>query len=152
QTLTISNGSTTYSGIIQGAGGLALSAGTQTLSGANVYTGATTINGGTLQAGATNAFSAASAFTVTGTLGLNGFSQAIGSIAGAGTVTNGTNTAVTLTTGADNTSTSFSGVIQNGGGTGAVALTKTGSGTLTLSGANTYSGATTVSAGTLQAG
>ena len=47
-------------------------------------------------------------------------------------------------------STTFSGTLQNGGGT--VALTKSGTGTLTLSGTNTYTGATTVNAGTLQAG
>ena len=37
-------------------------------------------------------------------------------------------------------------------GTGTVALTKIGTGTITLSGANTYSGATTISGGTLQIG
>jgi len=50
----------------------------------------------------------------------------------------------TLTTGNDNTSTTFSGAMSGSGG-----LTKSGSGTLTLSGANTYTGATTVNAGTL---
>ena len=48
RTLTISNGSTTYAGIIGGTGGLTLTAGTETLSGTNIYTGVTTINGGTL--------------------------------------------------------------------------------------------------------
>jgi autotransporter-associated beta strand protein len=58
--------------------------------------------------------------------------------------------AVTLTAGGDNTSTAFSGSIQDGSGT--VAFTKIGTGTLTLSGANTYTGLTTVSAGTLAYG
>ena len=79
--------------------------------GANTYSGATTINGGTLQAGAHQQHcSVASAHTVTGTLDLNGFNEAIGSLAGAGTVTNAGATAATLTAGANNTSTTFSGV------------------------------------------
>jgi autotransporter-associated beta strand protein len=51
QTLTISNGSTAYAGIIQGTGGLTVTGGTQILSGANTYTGTTTISAGTLQIG-----------------------------------------------------------------------------------------------------
>ena len=47
-----------------------------------------------------------------------------------------------------NLNTTFAGAIQNGG-LGSAALTKTGSGTLTLSGISTHSGATTVSNGTL---
>src|SRR5271157_5752833 len=123
--------------------------GTATLSGTNTYSGVTTVNAGTLQAASTTALSAASDFTVTSTLNLGGFSNAIGSLAGTGTVTN-TGAAATLTAGGDNATTTFGGVLQNG--TGAVALTKVGTGTLTLTGINTYSGATTVTAGTLQAG
>ncbi|WP_354181371.1 autotransporter-associated beta strand repeat-containing protein [Bradyrhizobium sp. LA6.1] len=74
-----------------------------------------------------------------------------GSIEGAGNVFLGSKN---LAVGGNNLSTTFSGVIQDGGffgGTGG-SLTKTGSGTLTLSGVNTYTGATTVEAGTLRAG
>jgi len=109
------------------------------------------ISDGTLLAGAaTNVFGATSAITVNtpGTLDLGGFNQAIGSLAGSGTVTNsGVARPATLTEGGDNTSTLFSGVIQDG--SSATALTKAGNGTLTLSGANTYSGATTIVGGTL---
>src|SRR5271155_1889253 len=138
-------GALSYAGVISGTGSLTSSgAGTVTLTGANTYSGVTTISAGTLQAGATNTFSSASAFTVTGTLDLNGFNQTIGSLAGAGTVTNAGGTVATLTAGGNNTSTTFSGVMQDG--TSASSLTKTGSGTLTLTGANTYSGGTTISA------
>lgn len=48
QTLTLSNASATFGGVMSGTGGLTLNAGTETLTGTNTYTGATTINGGTL--------------------------------------------------------------------------------------------------------
>ncbi len=141
------NTSTDFSGIISGTGGLSkVGTGTQTLSGANTYTGATTVNGGTLMAGAANTLPAQSALNVvTGaTFDLNNFAQSIGSVAGGGGVTLGT---ATLTTGNDNTSTDFSGIISGTGG-----LSIVGTGTQTLSGANTYTGATTVNSGTLMAG
>lgn len=71
-----------------------------------------------------------------------------GSIEGSGVVFLG---ARNLAVGANNLSTTLSGVIQNGGVSGGTAgsLTKIGTGTLTLSGANTYTGGTTVSGGTL---
>jgi len=57
----------------------------------------------------------------------------------------------TLTVGIRNGSGAFDGVIENGPGGGAVALTKTGTGTLTLTGNrdNTYTGITAVANGTL---
>ncbi len=73
----------------------------------------------------------------------------IGSLAGDGLVFLG---AKTLTLGSNNQSTSFAGVIQDGGrshGTGG-SLTKIGTGTLTLSGADTYTGTTTTSGGVLK--
>ena len=131
-------------GPISGAGGLTkLGSGTLTLSGASSYSGATAVNAGTLQAGAANAFAPGSAFTVAAgaALDLNGFNQSIGSLAGAGSVRLG---AATLTTGSDNTSTTFSGTISGAGG-----LTKIGTGALTLTGVSSYTGATAVNAGTL---
>jgi len=75
-------------------------------------------------------------------------SVTVGSIEGNGHVFLGPNN---LTVGNNNMSTTFSGVIHDGGAfnqTGG-SLSKIGSGTLILSGANTYTGATTVSAGKL---
>jgi fibronectin-binding autotransporter adhesin len=79
--------------------------------------------------------------TATGTFALNGFNTVTGSLAGDGQVQLGS---ATLTTGGDNTSTAFAGVISGSGG-----LTKAGTGTLTLSAIHTYTGTTTVTAGTL---
>jgi autotransporter-associated beta strand protein len=72
----------------------------------------------------------------------------IGSLEGSGNVFLGANN---LTVGSNNTSKTFSGVIQDGGiggGTGG-SLTKTGTGAFTLTGANIYTGGTTVNAGSL---
>ena len=74
---------------------------------------------------------------------LNDNSQVIGSLKGVG----GTNVLLgqgILTTGGDNTSTAFAGVISGSGG-----ITKTGTGTFTMTGSNTYTGGTMVSAGKL---
>jgi autotransporter-associated beta strand protein len=73
---------------------------------------------------------------------------AIGSIEGDGVIFLG---ARNLSVGSNNTSTSFSGVIKDGGIAGGISgsLSKIGTGTLELTGANTYTGGTTVSGGTL---
>lgn len=111
--------------------------------GNNNYATATNVAQGTLKAATTNIFSANSAYTVASgaTLDLNNFDQAIGSLAGAGGVTSGTGK---LTTGGNNGSTVFSGVI-----TGTNGLIKDGTGTFELSGTNALSGGAEVKAGTL---
>ncbi|MDI1312379.1 autotransporter-associated beta strand repeat-containing protein, partial [Prosthecobacter sp.] len=120
------------------------------LTGANTYTGATTVSSGVLKIGGSNLESA----IIVGahaTLELNGLNTRIGSLAGSGTVQNNSTTAATLTTSGNNSSTIFSGVIQDGG-SGALSLVKEGLGTFTLTGTNTYAGTTTISAGELQIG
>jgi autotransporter-associated beta strand protein len=71
-----------------------------------------------------------------------------GSLEGEGSVFLGS---LNLSVGGNNLSTTFSGLIQDGGMNGGSggSLTKVGSGTLTLSRANTYTGGTSVSAGSL---
>ncbi|MBI5757591.1 MAG: autotransporter-associated beta strand repeat-containing protein, partial [Planctomycetales bacterium] len=78
-------------------------------------------------------------------------SEAIDELSGSGTV-KGVAAGATdsLTVGAANGTSTFSGSIQDGGGVGTtLSLTKTGTGTLTLSGANTYTGSTKISGGRL---
>jgi fibronectin-binding autotransporter adhesin len=78
-------------------------------------------------------------------------SLAIGALSGvSGASLTGSTTAgrtLTWTIGAKNLDTTFAGTL--GTSAGINALTKVGTGTLTLTGANTYTGATTVSSGTL---
>ncbi len=87
-------------------------------------------------------------------LDLSGLNQTIGSlsdytIASGGTVTNSGGTLATLTVApSGGSSTTFSGVIQDGNAQ--TALTINGNGTQDLAGANTFSGPTTLTAGTLQ--
>ncbi|WP_142253065.1 autotransporter domain-containing protein [Bradyrhizobium sp. UNPF46] len=142
------------SGVLSGSGDVVVNnqsgyAGTLVLSGLNTYTGPTMVEAGTLQAGSTSAFGNNSAMTVFAgaVLDLGGFSNAVGSLAGAGIVTS-SGIAAVLTAGGDNSSTVFSGTIQDGAG--AMALTKAGSGLLVLTGVNTYSGATLVGGGELR--
>ncbi|WP_141984917.1 autotransporter domain-containing protein [Bordetella hinzii] len=113
--------------------------------GSSAFTGTLALAAGALSAQAVNALGA-SAVTLAGgaTLALNGYSQTLKSLAGAGNVQLG---AATLRTGADNTSTTLSGAI-----TGTGSLIKQGTGNFTLSGANLYSGGTSIESGTLTAG
>jgi autotransporter-associated beta strand protein len=135
----------------------------------NTYSGATNINGGNLTFSGSGAAASSTALNIggsasytlsnttalsnTGSMSLSVASggnltlsanRTFGSISGAGNIALGSNT---LTTGSNNNSTTYSGVMS---GTGA--LSKTGTGTLTLSGSNTYSGGTTISNGTIKLG
>ncbi|HJT77852.1 MAG TPA: autotransporter-associated beta strand repeat-containing protein, partial [Gemmataceae bacterium] len=80
-----------------------------------------------------------------GLLDIDGFSETIGSLSGTGQVnlTNGSEgeaVAGALTVGANNTTTTYAGVITGDGGS----LTKVGGGAFVLAGANTYTGNTGV--------
>src|SRR5439155_15890808 len=84
------------------------------------------------------------------TFSLNGTSQAIDSLNGAGTVNDNSATAATLTVGAHDGSGAFSGTLANGS-SAALSLTKSGAGTLTLSGNNSYTGLSTINGGVIAA-
>ena len=156
-TLTFDSGSTqTVSNTL--SGGLALTqegSGALVLTGSNSYTGSTTVNSGsTLRLGGSSVLpdgSSAVAATVNGTLDLNGYSPTLPGLSGSGTVTTSVSGLATLSVGNTNLSSTFSGVIQDG--SGQLALTKAGTGTLILTGNNTFSGGTTInSGGSLQLG
>ncbi|MFO1484003.1 MAG: autotransporter-associated beta strand repeat-containing protein [Verrucomicrobiaceae bacterium] len=124
----------------------------------NTYGGSTTVTDGILRYGVANAIPTGSAVTVLeGALldiTLGGTSVIVGSLASnsatqGGVVyhgaTSGTNT---FTTGGDNTTTSFGGVIANASGS-TLNFVKEGTGALTLGGANQYNGSTTMANGRL---
>jgi autotransporter-associated beta strand protein len=142
-TTGLDNTSTEFDGVISGSIDVAKSGtGTFTLGGASTYAGSTTVQAGTLTLGIDNAVPPNPCIIASGaTLDVHFHNEMLGSLAGAGSVFLSD---PTLTTGADNTSTTFSGVITGSGN-----LTKVGSGTFTLSGSNTYTGSTTVLSGVL---
>ncbi len=146
----------TFAGTIQdsGLGVLALTKtgnGVMTLTGTNTHSGETRVWSGVLKAGSTGAFSDSSAVTVNSgaSFVLDGNSMTIGSLGDGGSVSNGNVAAVTLTAGGDNTSTTFSGALEDGTGGGALSYTKVGSGTNALSGANLHTGLTSLNGGRL---
>lgn len=153
-TLTLHDGTSSFSGAISGTGGLTKTGGgTQTLVGCNnTYEGVTTISSGTLRVdcladgGVASGIGAAS--NDPSSLVLNGgtLSYAGGSV--------GIDRGMTLQSGSSTievtqaaTQLEIEGLI-----TGSGALVKSGSGTLVLSNTNDYSGNTTISNGILRAG
>jgi fibronectin-binding autotransporter adhesin len=160
----ITNGANSISFVKNGAG-------TQIFAANNSYTGTTTINAGRLEiqenqsgtgdviinggnlklsfvrtlASGVNMSIASGAFFY-----LDGSSQTLGKLEGAGTIDFTYNVAGVdnLTVGANDASSTFDGVIQQSQPR-TYALRKIGTGTFTLTGLNTYTGNTTVEAGTL---
>jgi len=133
-----------FTGGVSGSGNLIKSGtGSVTLSGTNTYTGGTNIYGGSLTLSEEASISASSSVYVESGASLNLVNGGtIRELWGSGSVNVASGT---LTVSNDSSYYSYMyGVIS-----GAGALTKTGSGTLSLTGANTYTGGTTVEQGTL---
>ena len=139
--------------LTQGSGGINLTL--NSTANANTYAGNTTINGtnSTLTLGKSDQIADGAGkgnlIINSGTFKMGGFSETINGLSGNGTLDGVSGTPI-LTVGGNNATSTFSGVIKNT--TGSLALTKIGTGTLTLSGNNTYSGATSLSSGTLEIG
>ncbi|WGD31063.1 autotransporter domain-containing protein [Ancylobacter sp. WKF20] len=133
-------------GTIIGTGTLIKSGdGTVRLAGGNSFDGGTRIMAGRLVAAGGRALADGHGVEIDapGTFALEA-SETIGSLAGEGSVELG---AHTLTTGGDNQSTRFSGVIAGSG-----RLVKTGSGVMVLDGDNSFTGGTTIAGGQVTLG
>ena len=133
------SGDDTVSGIISGDGSLTKAgSGTLTLSAANTYTGDTTISAGKLTVSGTLADT--TDVINSGTYDVD-TTDTVQSLRGSGAVELASGITLSFGSGAVGNDT-ISGIISGDG-----ALTKAGTGTLTLSAANTYTGDTTISAG-----
>ena len=128
---------------------------------ANAYTNNTVITGGTVKLGGPNVIPSGAGMgnvvlqpaSGTATLDAGGQTNTVNGLASSGagaSLVDNSGGAGLLTVGAANVSSAYSGAIKNTSGT--LALTKIGTGTLTLNGTNTYTGNTTISAGTLALG
>jgi len=118
----------------------------------NTYSGGTVINSGSLHLRHVNALGTGGLTVNSGVVNLDTRSVSMPSLSGTGGIIRDDGAAGTTTlTVNQSTNTTFSGVISDGASR-VVAVTKTGSGALTIAGANTYSGATWVNAGKLVGG
>ncbi len=126
--------STTYSGVISGAGGITKQGnGTLSLGGPNSYTGSTQIQDGTLRllSGGSLGSSTDVSISAGASWDLNGQSELVDTISGAGSILLG---GASLSVDQNGGTTTFSGVISESG-----SLSKSGSHTLVLSGNNAFS-------------
>jgi autotransporter-associated beta strand protein len=148
-------GSLTVNTVINGSSGLTKTGGgTLFLAAANTYTGGTTLSAGQITLKVSNAINTTTALAMSsGTnFTMQGFSQTLSGLSGAGTVrtTSASTSKVTISGGTTDT---FSGSISDGA-TGGVALSfeRGGTGTTNLTGTSSYRGTTTVSGGVLALG
>ncbi len=157
----------TLNGNVSGAGSLDLAGvlnNTRIYLGGNnsAFTGTATISGVNVALNSLSAGSSQGAWAINANSGLQLSAGAgtynLGSLSGSGNVGTIVNGAAVLSVGALNTSTMFSGTMANSssigntGGSGTFALTKVGTGALTLAGTNSYTGSTAINGGTLQLG
>lgn len=158
--IDIANGTTlTVGGVMSGSGGLTLTnTGTLVLAAQATYSGPTFVGAGATLKGAGVAgasFLASSGGNLNiasgGVVDMNDGIMTVGGLAGSGSLTNSSATARIFVLGGNNQSSTFSGVISGAAGTpSSMAITKNGTGVLTLTNNNTFTGTTRINAGTVK--
>jgi autotransporter-associated beta strand protein len=148
-TVGVDDSSSFFEGTFEGGEIVKAGAGTLTLGGAGENSGLLEVRSGAVMLDSDYAIPKVVCVVDAGaTLDLAGHSLTLGSLSGDGSVLSSTSlTFGTLTTGADNSRSTFSGVIS-----GNLNLIKVGGGTFTLGGANTFAGQISVVSGTLALG
>jgi len=139
----------TLSGSLSGPGSLTkVDSGTLTLAAANTFNGNTLLSAGTLALGSPLALQNSTLDTSgSGVMSFGALTAAtLGGLAGPGTLalSNSATSAVVVSVGNNNASTTYSGALNGLG-----SLIKIGTGTLALTGSNTYTGPTTINQGML---
>jgi autotransporter-associated beta strand protein len=147
---TLPNYGAVLRGNVNGPFQLEMSGGTFALQDTGTY-GSTLISGARLTVFGSNALSSGPLSISSGSLFMNGNSFSVADLSGSGglIVNSSQSTGTTLTVGGDNSDTTYAGALGNGG-SASLALTKVGTGSLTLGGSNGFSGPTNLLAGTIQ--
>ncbi len=158
---TVFNNSTGVAYTLGSSGGFGISSGsltktntgTLTISSPNTYTGPTSLNGGQVILSGSGTLGTGSALNLGGgSLDLGGLSRTSGAVSIIAAAANGDTIGNGSLTGTSYTASNSTGnavVSANLLANGAIGLTKSGAGTLTLSGANTYTGTTAINGGSI---
>jgi autotransporter-associated beta strand protein len=103
-------------GLLRGNNVTKLGVGVLGIGGANAYTGTTTVSGGKLYVLQAESIPNLSALSLSAStiLDLGGVSESVGSLAGSGQVTSSVSGDVLLTVGANNSTSSYSGIMEDG--------------------------------------
>jgi autotransporter-associated beta strand protein len=145
KSLTLTNASDTFNGVVSGNGRLVISSGSETLAGINTHTGGTQVDAGASLSIASSSALGLGVLDLVGSATVPATLRTTADVVIANAITVSGDPVFTVTPG---TVTTINSVISNGASPGDVVLN--GGGILNLTAVNTYTGLTTIDAGILQ--